>query len=148
MNALYVRRIGISSTAKFGCITGIVSATPVGIVLAFLIHTLLGWLRRTMEGWQNASIDVRLLGKIPVNLIQLLKLGDALSIVRSLDDLPWVVVAAVFVSVVLAMGLLSAVFAGWLALAYNSMAALSGGLEVTLEPGRDTHMVVMRRNTN
>ena len=148
MTAFYVRRIGLLSAAKFGCVTGAVSATPIGIVLAFVIHTILGWLRRTMEGWQNASIDVGLLGKIPVNLIQLLKLGDALSAVRRLDDLPWVVVAAVFVGVALAMGLLSAIFTGWQALAYNSMAALSGGLEVTLEPGRDTHMVVMRRNAN
>jgi hypothetical protein len=148
LNALYVRRIGLMSAAKFGCVSGAVSAIPVGIVLAFVVHAILGWLRRTMEGWQNASIDIGLLGKIPVNLIQLLKLSDALSTVRRLDDLPWMVVAAVFVGVVLVTGLVSAVFTGWQAFAYNSMAALSGGMEVTLEPGRDTKMVVMRRNAN
>jgi hypothetical protein len=148
LNALHVRRIGLLSAARFGCVTGAVSATPIGIVLAFVVHAILGWLRRTMEGWQNASIDVRLLGKIPVDLIQLLKLGDALSIVRRLDALPWVMVAAVFVGLILAMGLLAAVFTVWQALVYNSIAALSGGLEVTLEPGRDTNMVVLRRNTH
>jgi hypothetical protein len=148
LTAFYVRRIGLRSAAKFGFVTGAVSATPIGIVMAFIIHAILGWLRRTMEGWQNASIDVGLLGKIPVNLIQLLKLSDALSTVRKLDDLPWMVVAAVFVGVVLVIGLLSAVFTGWQAFAYNSMAALSGGLEVTLEAGRDTKMVVMRRSAN
>ena len=148
MTTFYVRRIGLVSAAKFGLVTGALSATPIGIVLAFIIHAILGWLRRTMEGWQNASIDVGLLGKIPVNLIQLLKLSDALSTVRKLDDLPWMVVAAVFVGVVLVIGLLSAMFTGWQAFAYNSMAALSGGLEVTLEAGRDTKMVVMRRSAN
>jgi hypothetical protein len=148
LTAVYVRHIGLLSAARFGFVTGAVTATPMGVVLAFVIRAILGWLRRTMEGWQNASIDVPLAGKIPVNLIELLKLSDALATVRKLDNLPWIVVAAVFVAVVLVMGLLSAAFTSWQAFAYNSMAALSGGLEVTLESGRNTKMVVMRRNAN
>jgi len=117
-----VRRIGLISAAKFGFVTGAVTATPIGVAVAFIVHAIIGWLRRTLEGWQNTSIDVGLLGKIPVNLIQLLKLSDALATLRRLDDLPWMVVAAVFVGVVLAIGVLSAAFTGWQAFAYNSMA--------------------------
>ena len=146
MTAFYVRRIGLMSAAKFGFVTGAVTATPIGVAVAFIVHAIIGWLRRTLEGWQNASVDVGLLGKIPVNLIQLLKLSDALATLRRLDDLPWMVVAAVFVGVVLAIGVLSAAFTGWQAFAYNSMAALSGGLEVKLEPGSGTTMVVVRRD--
>jgi len=146
LTAFYVRRIGLMSAAKFGFVTGAVTATPIGVALAFVIHAMIGWLRRTLEGWQNASIDVGPLGKIPVNLIQLLKLSDALATLRRLDDLPWMVVAAVFVGVVVATGVLSAAFTGWQAFAYNSMAALSGGLEVKLEPGSGTRMVVVRRD--
>jgi hypothetical protein len=146
LTAVYVRRIGLLSAARFGFVTGAVTATPVGLVLAFVIHAIIGWLRRMLEGWQNASIDVPLAGKIPVNLIQLLKLSDALATVRKLDNLPWMVVAAVFLGVVLAIGVLSAAFTGWQAFAYNTLAALSGGLEVKLEPGSDTTMVVVRRD--
>jgi len=146
LTAFYVRRIGLISAAKFGFVTGAVTATPIGVAVAFIVHAIIGWLRRTLEGWQNASVDVGLLGKIPVNLIQLLKLSDALATLRRLDDLPWMVVAAVFVGVVLAIGVLSAAFTGWQAFAYNSMAALSGGLEVKLEPGSGTTMVVVRRD--
>jgi hypothetical protein len=146
LTAFYVRRIGLISAAKFGFVTGAVTATPIGVALAFVIHAIIGWLRRTLEGWQNASIDVGPLGKIPVNLIQLLKLSDALATLRRLDDLPWMVVAAVFVGVVVVTGVLSAAFTGWQAFAYNSMAALSGGLEVKLEPGSGTRMVVVRRD--
>jgi hypothetical protein len=146
LTAFYVRRIGLISAAKFGFVTGAVTATPIGVAVAFIIHAIIGWLRRTLEGWQNTSIDVGLLGKIPVDLIQLLKLSDALATLRKLDDLPWMVVAAVFVGVVLATGVLAAAFTGWQAFAYNSMAALSGGLEVKLEPGSGTTMVVVRRD--
>jgi hypothetical protein len=142
----HLRRIGLASAAKFGFVTGAVTATPVGIALAYVIRAIIGWLRRTLEGWQSISIDIGVLGKVPVNLIQLLKLGDALATVRKLDELPLIVVAAVFVSVVLIAGLVSAGLTGWQAVAYNSMAALSGGLEVKLEPGDDAKMVVLRRN--
>jgi hypothetical protein len=122
LTAFYVRRIGLISAAKFGFVTGAVTATPIGVAVAFIIHAIIGWLRRTLEGWQNTSIDVGLLGKIPVDLIQLLKLSDALATLRRLDDLPWMVVAAVFVGVVLATGVLAAALpVGAFA---NSMAAL------------------------
>ncbi len=143
---LYLRRIGLASAAKFGFVTGAVTATPAAIVLAYIIRVLIGWLRRTMEDWQNIPIDVGVLGKVPVNLIQLLKLGDTLAAVRKLDELPLIVVAAAFVAVILISGLVSAGLTGWQAMAYNTMAALSGGLEVKLEPGDGTRTVVLRSN--
>jgi hypothetical protein len=142
----HLRRIGLASAAKFGFVTGAVTAAPVGIVLAYVIRAIIGWLHRTMEGWQNISIDVGVLGKVPVNLIQLLKLGDALATVRKLDELPLIVVAAVFVGVILISGLVSAGLTGWQAVFYNSMAALSGGLEVKLEPGDGARTIVLRSN--
>ena len=42
-------------------------------------------------------------------------------------------------------GLISAVGTSWQAYAYNSMAALSGGLEVQVEPVGEEKMIVVRK---
>lgn len=141
---LRLRRIGLGSAAKFGFVTGAVTATPIGIVLAYVVHIAIGWLRHFLEGWQHATIDAGLLGKIDLDMIRLLKLGDALATLRKLDELPLVVVAVAYLVVVVIAGTLSAVFTGWQAFAYNSMAALSGGLIVEVEPEGESRMIVVR----
>jgi hypothetical protein len=49
------------------------------------------------------------------------------------------------VLVVLAVGFLAAVMTSWQALAYNAMAALSGGLTVELEPESGAKVIVLKR---
>jgi hypothetical protein len=118
----------VLSSAKFGFVTGAVTAMPVGIVAALVARVVIGWLRHLLEGWQRATIDGGLLGQLPVDVIRLLGLGQALGTVRRLDELPVVIVAAVFVCVVVLAGVLGAATASWWAVAYNAIAALSGGL--------------------
>jgi len=139
-----IRSIGLSSAAKFGFVTGAVSAAPVSIIIAFLIRVLISWLRRTLEGWQHSTIDAGLLGKIPVDVVRLLNLSNALATVQKLDRLPVVVVALAFIAIVLIAGLVSAVGTSWQAASYNSIAAVSGGLEVELE-SEDGGVLVLRR---
>ncbi len=141
---LRVRRIGLGSAAKFGFVTGMVTATPVGLIVAWIVRIIVGELRRLLEGWQHATIDLGLLGKAQVDLIPLLKLSDALATLRKLDELPLLVVAAIWLLVVVAAGVFTAVTDGWQAYAYNSMAALSGGLEVQVESADKGKMIVLR----
>jgi hypothetical protein len=141
---LRVRRIGLGSAAKFGFVTGMVTATPVGLLVAWIVRVMVGGLRHLLEGWQHATIDLGLLGKVQVDLIPLLKLSDALATLRKLDELPVLVVAAILLLVVVVAGLFTAITDGWRAYAYNSMAALSGGLEVQVEPVDKGKMIVLR----
>ena len=143
---LRVRRIGLGSAARFGFITGVITATPVGILVAWITRVVVSNLRRLLESWQHATIDLGLLGKIQVDFIPLLKLSDALTTLRKLDELPVLVVAAIFVLIVLVAGLFTAITNGWQAYAYNSMAALSGGLEVQVEPVGEEKMIVVRKS--
>lgn len=145
--ALRIRRVGLISSAKFGFVTGAVTAMPVGIVAALVARVVIGWLRHLLEGWQRATIDGGLLGQLPVDVIRLLGLGQALGTVRRLDELPVVIVAAVFVCVVVLAGVLGAATASWWAVAYNAIAALSGGLTVELEPESGGHVLVLPRNS-
>ena len=146
MTTFRVRRIGLGSAAKFGFVTGAVTAVPVGIIIAFLIRVIISWLRHTLEGWQHSTIDAGLLGKIPVDMVHLLNLGNTLTTVQKLDRLPVIVVALVFIAIVLIAGLISAVGTSWQAMSYNSMAAISGGLEVELE-SEDGGVLVLRRKS-
>ena len=145
--AVRLRRIGLISSAKFGFVTGAVTAAPVGIVAAFIVRVVISWLRRIMESWQRATMDAGLLGKVPVDMIRVLGLGDALATVRQLDELSLVTVAVVFIIVVAAAGALAAATTTWWAMAYNSMALFSGGLMVELEPESGGRVIVLRRDS-
>ena len=146
--AVRIRRIGLISSAKFGFVTGAVTAMPVGIVAALVARVVIGWLRHLLEGWQRATIDGGLLGQVPVDVIRLLGLGQALGAVRRLDELPAIIVAAVFVCVVVLAGALGAATAGWWAMAYNAIAALSGGLTVELEPESGGQVLVLQKHSS
>lgn len=144
--AVHLRRIGLISSAKFGFVTGAVTAAPVGVVVAFVVRVALSWLRRMLESWQRATIDAGLLGQVRVDMVRVLGLSDALATVRRLDELSLVTVAVVFILVVAAAGVLAAAATTWWAVAYNSMALLSGGLKVELEPASGTRVMVLRRD--
>ena len=142
---LQVRRIGLISAARFGCVSGLIGAVPLGIVAALVARVAVGWLRRLLEGWQNSSIDMGLLGKIPVDMVTLLNLSSTLSTLRKLDDLALILVAVVFVVVVLVAGVLAALTDGWQAVVYNRIAAISGGLEVELVPEGEGKISMKRK---
>jgi hypothetical protein len=142
---LRVRRIGLGSAARFGFVTGVVTATPVGILVAWVARVVVSNLRRLLEGWQHATIDLGFVGKFQIDLIPLLKLNDALATLRKLDELPLLVVAAIFVAIVIVAGLFTAITNSWQVYAYNSMAALSGGLEVQVEPMGEEKVIVVRK---
>ena len=143
--AVRLRRIGLVSSAKFGFVTGAATAAPVGIVAAFVVRVVISWLRRLLESWQRATVDAGLLGQVPVDMVRVLGLGDALAAVRQLDELSLVTVAVVFIVVVAAAGALAAATMTWWAMSYNSMALLSGGLIVELEPESGGKVMVLRR---
>ena len=142
---MQVRRIGLFSAAKFGFVSGLIRAVPLGIIVAVVARVAVGWLRRLLEGWQNSSIDMGLLGKIPVDMVNLLNLSSTLSTVRKLDDLAFALVAVVFVGVVAVAGVLAALTEGWQAVAYNRIAAISGGLEVELVPEGEGKVILKRK---
>lgn len=141
-----VRRIGLGSAARLGFVTGVVTAAPVGLLLAWFVRVVVRHLRYLLESWQRVTIDLGMLGKFQIDLIPLLKLSDTLATLRKLDELPALVIAAIFVLIVLAAGLFNAITNGWQAHAYNSLAALSGGLEVQVEPVGQDKIIVLRKS--
>lgn len=141
---LRVRRIGLASAAKFGFVSGLIGAVPVGILAAIMARVAAGGLRRLLEGWQSGAIDMGLLGKIPVNMVALLNLTGTLDTVRKLDEGGLALMMGVFVVVVMLAGVLASITTGWQAVVYNRIAAISGGLQVELEPEGRGELVRMQ----
>ncbi len=139
-----VKRIGLASSARFGCITGAIAAVPVGILFALVARFIISWLRRLLEGWQATTIEAGPV-KVPLDMITLLHLSGILTTLRTLDNLPLVVIAVAFILFLLAVGLLAALTTGWWAMAYNAMATLTGGLTVELEPEEGSGRVMIVR---
>jgi len=139
-----VRRIGLASAAKFGFVSGVIGAAPIGLIVAVIARFAVGWLHRLLESWQGASIDVGIVGKIPIDLVRLMNLGSTLAAVKRWDEMPALLIAFVFLTVVLFAGLLTSISDAGQAAAYNNIAAISSGLEVELEPGDGGKIMVMR----
>jgi hypothetical protein len=126
-----VRRIGLRSLSKFGCLLGATVYLLPSLLLAFGGLASLKGVRRLLESWQQ--VELRLLGQpIPIDIISLLRLGGVLHRVQVLDSLSWLLLILFVAGSCLMGGLLFLVageIAGWI---YNLIAGVSGGLEVEL----------------
>jgi len=128
-----IRRISIFPAFKFGCLVGGVIMMPPGLLLGLLARALIGILRAWLEAWDAWTLD--LAGRTIANLdwLEVLELADFLRQLQTLDDQGWLLVLALALAVALAGGLLAGLLATLGAVAYNIVAAVSGGLAVSAE---------------
>ena len=100
-----IRRIGLRSLSKFGCLLGAtVYLLPSLLVGAGGLVALKG-VRRLLESWQQ--VELRLLGQpIPIDAVSLLKLGEVLHRVQVLDSLSWLLLVLFVAASCLLGGLL------------------------------------------
>jgi hypothetical protein len=124
---------GIStlSIARFGCLLGwIVTLFPsltCGLVAAGVLASLRSWL----EGLEAISLDM--LGfEYSLDLIELLKLGDFLAMLQTIQLRTLPLMLALVVAVGILGGALVALTLILLGLGYNLVAWLTGGLELEL----------------
>jgi hypothetical protein len=130
-NRYRVRRIGLGSLSKFGCVLGgLVSLLP-SLIVGWAGTLLVGGLRRLLESWQGAGIHV--LGQeIRIDFVSLLGLEPLLRTVQEIDSLSWAIVLLFAILTSLLGGLVFLVMGNLLGWVYNFIATVSGGLEVEL----------------
>jgi hypothetical protein len=132
MTARYqVRSLGLGSILKFGCLLGSLFSVVPAALCSFGTLSLAAALRRLLESWEEGGISI--LGqRIPIDLLDLLRLEPALRVLQRIDDLSVpTLVMLIGVGSLLGGTLVALVF--WiLGLAYNVLAALTGGLSLEL----------------
>ena len=81
-----IRRVGLGSLSRFGCVLGAVVSFVPGLLLGCGGMVVVGGLLRLLESWERA--EIRLLGqRIPIDVIALLNLESMLRGLRMLDGL-------------------------------------------------------------
>lgn len=130
MKHFTIRRFELSSLARWGCVSGVLTALIPGLCSGWIVFTLLRAARTTIESWRNASIDLPLVGGVPINFVDLLKLQPLLDNLRSLDALGFFGILLF----TLAFGLLGGLFVALnlfiLGLIYNAVSRVAGGIGV------------------
>jgi hypothetical protein len=130
-----IRRIQLSSLGQMGCLLGVVAAfLPsllcglLGIGLAEIVH---GWL----EGWQQVPISLLGTEITTLDFVRLLGLEGALQALQVLTTASGAILLLVVLGLALISGLFLAVIIMLVGLAYNLLAAATGGVIVEMVPG-------------
>ena len=130
-NRYRVRRIGLGSLSKFGCMLGALASFLPSLVICWGGMLFVGGLRRLLEGWQRAGFHI--LGQeIRIDFVSLLNLEPLLRTLQEIDSLSWALVILFVVLAALLGGLVFLVMGNLLGWIYNFIAAVSGGLEIEL----------------
>jgi hypothetical protein len=130
-----IQRIGLGSAGKFGLALGLLGSLVPGCLLAFLTRLSVTLLRQGMEAAAQSRFSF--LGQnVPLNLVELGRLTPMLEALRGLDALGWLLPVVVAVAWTVLGGVLIAVTVLLLAIGFNALAAVSGGLEFQVSESR------------
>jgi len=133
-----VRRIGLDSLARMGCLLGTVAAFLPSLACGLLAMGLAVTLHRWLTSWQQASLgfNLPLVGEqsLTFDLVELLRLERLLSFLDTVTAASAVTLILVVLALAVVSGLLLAAIVTLVGLAYNLVASATGGLVVELEP--------------
>jgi hypothetical protein len=132
-----IRRVGLVSLGKFGCLLGVVAAFVPSLLCGLIGVGLADLLRRWLEGWQEVTIT--LLGRaLPsIDLVQMLGLEQLMEVLQVLGTASVPVLVLAVLAMALVSGAVLAIIIALVGLVYNLLAAATGGLVVEMSAIRD-----------
>ena len=127
-----IERLNLASMGKMGCLLGAVAAFLPSLLCGILGIALAGITTRWLEGWQDLTIA--LLGReiARFDLVGLLHLDGVLEFLQTLTAASVPVVLLAILGLALAAGILLAAIIMLTGLAYNLLAAVTGGVVVEM----------------
>ncbi len=127
-----IRRISLASLSRMGCLLGAVAAFLPSLLCGLLGLGLTILVRHWLEGWQQVTIS--LLGReiVSLDFVQLLGLEKLLDSLQALASASAPVLVLAVLILALACGALLAAIIGLVGLAYNLLAAATGGVVVDM----------------
>lgn len=127
-----VRRISLASLGKFGCLLGMVAALLPSLLCGLLGLGLAALLRGWLESWQDMTISVLGNEIARFDLVQFLGLDRLVGLLQVLGTASLPVLFLAVLALALVSGVLLAVMVALVGLAYNLLAAGTGGLVVEI----------------
>jgi hypothetical protein len=127
-----IRRVSLTSLGKMSCLLGVVAAflpsLLCGLTGLISANLLRGWL----ESWQ--AINISLLGQeiARIDLVRRLGLEQVLNLLQALASASVLVLFLSVLSLALVSGILLALVISLVGLAYNLLAAATGGVVVEM----------------
>ena len=125
-----IRRISLVSLGKFGCLLGMVAALLPSLLCGLLGLGLAALLRRWLGSWQDMTISVLGNEIARFDLVQFLGLDRLAGQLQVLETASLPVLFLAVLALALVSGVLLAVIVALVGLAYNLVAAGTGGLMV------------------
>lgn len=128
-----IRRVGLASLGRMGCLLGIVAAFLPSLLCGLSALGLAALVYRWLQGWQEVSIS--LLGQqiTTLDFVQMLGLEGVVQVLQVVTSASGAVLALGVLVLALASGLLLALITIFVGLAYNGLAAVTGGVVVEME---------------
>ena len=132
-----VRRIGLASLGKMGCLLGAVAAFLPSLLCGLVGVVAAGLLRQWLASWQEAVIgfDLPFVGEqsLRFDLVEVLRLEGLLTTLETVTSASGLTLAVAVLALALLSGLFLAVTVTLMGLAYNLIASATGGLVVEMK---------------
>lgn len=133
-----IQRIGLASLGKIGCLLGTVAAFLPSLLCGLLGLGLVRLLLRWLGSWQELSVSILGQEIARFDLVQFLGLQKVLATLQNLTAASgWAFLLAALL-LAFAAGVVLAAIVALVGLAYNLLAASTGGLVVEMTPVRET----------
>lgn len=130
---LRVRRVGLGSTARVGCLLGCIPALPVAslctVAWLWTSGVVVGWMRR----WETVTVNVLGVEIARIDLLQLTRLTGFYNRLLWVEDHDRLLAIGSFLAISLVGGVLVALVLVALAVVYNMLARLFGGISIEVD---------------
>jgi hypothetical protein len=129
-----IRRLQLSSLGQMGCLLGVVAAFLPSVLCGLAGIALAQIARNWLAGWQELPISLLGTEIITLDFVRILGLEGVLAALQILTAASGAVLLLAVLAMALISGLLLAVIVIVVGLAYNLLAAATGGIVVEMEP--------------
>ena len=128
-----IRRVGLASLSRMGCLLGVVAAFLPSLLCGLSALGLAVLAYRWLQNWQD--VPITLLGReiTTFDFVELLGLEGVVHVLQVVTSASWAVLALSVLALALLSGLLLALITLVVGLAYNGLAAATGGIVVDMQ---------------
>lgn len=128
-----IRRVGLTSLGRVGCLLGVVAAFLPSLLCGLSGLGLAALAYRWLQSWQDVSVS--LLGReiTTLDFVELLSLEGVMQVLQVVTSASGAVLILSVLALALFAGFFLALITALVGLAYNGLAAATGGVVIEME---------------